>query len=185
MRALTLAVLSLATLTACSRGVVVVSDVGDVDEPDADVGWIEEGLDQMDQAGGCGDAWVQVWSDSAELGLEVFREGVIARAVEAGEPVRETLELGVDDVEVVLEYASPVAANYCTDTPTEEREVFMEWVAVEGSVVLETTPPDTEGGDAVIELDLWNVVLIGPEGEEILIRHMEVEGIQVNPAWGG
>lgn len=186
MRALTFTALSLSLLTACSRDVIVgVDREGDIGEPDSEISWIEESLEQMDQAGGCGDAWVQVWSEEAEFGMELFREGLIARAIEAGEPVRETVEIGVDELEMVLQYASPISANYCTDTPTDEREVHMQWVALEGSVVFQTTPPEVEGGDATIELDLWNVVLLGDNGEEVLIRRMEIEGIQVNPAWGG
>lgn len=176
--------LLLAALLACSQAPVTVGI--SVDEPDDEPEFLPpEFLEAIDSAGGCGDVWLQLWDADGELGLEVWRDGVLQRAAEAGEPTTETLEIGVDDVDVVIELATPVAINYCTDA-VSERYVLDTWVATEGTVVFNTTPPLEEGQAYPVSLDLWNVRLYREADDaEAFFTHVSAEGIEVTPEWGG
>lgn len=138
----------------------------------------------LDTTGGCTDTWMQAWDVETNVGLQVYRRGLLAAVVAAGAPVTETLFVGVDDVQVFVEVADPVAINYCTDA-LSERTVHEQWDAVSGTVVLTMHVPASEWAPGVLDVQLTDVVLDDGAGHAVTVSDASFTDVSIMRVWGG
>lgn len=159
------------------------ADTADPDTADTPDGLLDSGFPaELDAVDGCSDTRMHAWDADGNVGLEVYRQGLIADA--AAGPVDETLTLGVDDVTVFVEVADPVAINYCTDA-LSERTVYARYDAVSGSIRLTMAQPPDTWSDVPGSFELTDVLFRDADGNEVLVPSYASGEIAVMQAWGG
>jgi len=161
------------------------SGEGDSEDTDPPAPLLPAGFEAMlDTTGGCSDTTLHAWDGDGIVGLEVYRAGLLAAVTASGEPVTETLFVGVDDVEVSVEIADPVAINYCTDA-LSARTVFEQWAAVSGTVILHMDVPVSEWADGVLDVQLIDLVLHDDAGHTATVPEASFTDVSITRVWGG
>ncbi|MES2639267.1 MAG: hypothetical protein V4850_07275 [Myxococcota bacterium] len=157
-------------------------DSGDTDTP---APLLPAGFEAMlDTTGGCSDTTMHAWDGDGTVGLRVYRAGILAAVTASGEPVTETLFVGVDDVDVSVEIADPVAINYCTDA-LSARTVFEQWAAVSGTVILHMDVPASEWADGVLDVQVMDLVLHDDAGHTATVAEASFMDVSIMRVWGG
>lgn len=183
MRALLLLLLAACHRADTDTDPVETDETDDTDDTDAAHLPPDDFEALLDQKDGCSDTTLHLWDGDGELGLEIYRVGLLQDAIDRG-PQDVTLTIGVDTVLVRLEVADPVAVNYCTDA-LSDRTVFRTFDAVSGTIRLTMDPPAAESAPGTAGVYLTNVVLRDDAGHEVTAESLSATDIHVVSGWGG
>ncbi len=137
-------------------------------------------LDQLTEAGGCGDVYIGVTNPGATIGLLFSGEPLCQIAHDMGGPQVRVSELPSADVDLKLVLGTSLDDG-CNDVGNGP-QITTEWTAVSGTVTLTIVPtgmPQPWEVPADATLELTNVTFEGQGLDPVVIDSFMVSGVYV------